>query len=205
MSPAKSRGPYAKTAARRAEIVQAARESFAERGYAHASLRDIATRAGITAAGILHHFRDKDELLAAVLAQRDHQEWTNATAEVQEPADLARHFSKSLLRHQQDPELMRLWLELAAAASRPGHPAHSYFVGRQTAALTRLVEGLHKHSGSGRLRDGITPESAALQIEALLSGLQAKWLLRQDLDIIGPLNDFLRTLFVRDDERPGEE
>ena len=39
-----ARGPYARTPARRAEIVRAARDSFAERGYANASLRDIAER-----------------------------------------------------------------------------------------------------------------------------------------------------------------
>jgi DNA-binding NarL/FixJ family response regulator len=36
---APARGPYAKTAARRPELVRAARESVAERGYAGASLR----------------------------------------------------------------------------------------------------------------------------------------------------------------------
>ncbi|MEH0580221.1 TetR/AcrR family transcriptional regulator [Streptomyces sp. B21-108] len=54
MGQARARGPYVKTPARRAEIVRAARDSFAERGYANASLRDIAERAGITHAGLLH-------------------------------------------------------------------------------------------------------------------------------------------------------
>lgn len=68
MGEAEARGPYAKTPARRAAIVRAARDSFAEKGYAKASLRDIAERAGITHAGLLHHFRNKEELLAEVLA-----------------------------------------------------------------------------------------------------------------------------------------
>ena len=36
-------------------------------------------------------------------------------------------------------------------------------------------------------------------IEAMPSGLQGKWLLNQDLDIIEPLSDLLRLLFEADD------
>src|SRR3954452_23727003 len=82
VSQAKARGPYAKTAARRADIVRAARDSFAEHGYVQSSLRGIAERAGITHTGLLHHFSTKDELLAAVLAQRDSEEWEHGAAEV---------------------------------------------------------------------------------------------------------------------------
>ncbi|MGP4049872.1 TetR family transcriptional regulator [Streptomyces sp. 2A115] len=80
VEPAKARGPCAKTAARRAQIVRAARDSFTERGYAGASLRDIAERTGITQAGLLHHFRSKDDLLCAVLAQREAEEWEQGVA-----------------------------------------------------------------------------------------------------------------------------
>src|SRR5437763_710229 len=43
-----ARGPYAKTSSRRAAIVRAAAEAFAESGYAAASFRDIAARAGLS-------------------------------------------------------------------------------------------------------------------------------------------------------------
>ncbi len=199
VSEAKARGPYAKSAARREEILRAARESFAEHGYAAASLRDIAERAGITAAGLLHHFRGKEELLGAVLAQRDSEEWAEGTARVASLEDLAPYFSARLRKHQEHPELMCLWIELAAAASRPDHLAHSYFVDRQAHGLAHLTEGLREYAERGRLRKGISPGSAALMIEAMLGGLQGKWLLNQDLDIIEPLNDLLRLLFEADD------
>src|SRR3954451_11473177 len=67
----KTRGPYAKTPARRATIVAAAREAFIEHGYDHASLRDIAKRAGLTHQGLLRHFSGKPELLSELLQQRD--------------------------------------------------------------------------------------------------------------------------------------
>jgi AcrR family transcriptional regulator len=196
---AKARGPYAKTPARRAEIVRAARDSFAENGYAKASLRDIAERAGITHAGLLHHFRNKDELLAEVLAERDSQEWQEGLAQVDSPDQLAPYLGELIRHHQKTPELMRLWIELAAAASRPDHPAHTYFVERYERGRRQFAEGFHDDAARGKLRADLSPESAAVLFHAVLNGLQLQWVLDQDLDVIGPVNDFVRLLLDRDD------
>ena len=48
--------------ARRALIVEAAREVFAEAGYAGASMEEIARRAGITKATLYDHFSSKQAL-----------------------------------------------------------------------------------------------------------------------------------------------
>lgn len=54
-------------AARRAQIVEAAIDTIAEVGYAHASMERIARRAGISRGLISYHFAGKDELIAQVL------------------------------------------------------------------------------------------------------------------------------------------
>lgn len=53
--------------ARRAQIIQAAIATLDEIGYAHASLAQIAKRAGISPALIAYHFRDKNELMDQTL------------------------------------------------------------------------------------------------------------------------------------------
>ncbi|MFI5799209.1 TetR/AcrR family transcriptional regulator [Streptomyces sp. NPDC051677] len=194
MSQAKARGPYARTPARKAEIVRAARDSFAENGYAKASLRDIADRAGITHAGLLHHFRNKDELLAEVLADRDAQEWQQGLAQVDSLDQLAPYLGELIRHHQRAPELMRLWIELAAAASRPEHPAHTYFAERYERGRAEFAGGFHDEAARSRLREGVSPESAAVLFHAVLNGLQLQWVLDQDLDIVGPVTDFVRLL-----------
>ncbi|MFF0160483.1 TetR/AcrR family transcriptional regulator [Streptomyces sp. NPDC005263] len=201
MGRARARGPYAKTPARRAEIVRAARDSFAENGYTKASLRDIAERAGITHAGLLHHFRNKEELLAEVLADRDAEEWQHGLEQVDAPDQLAPYLAELIRHHQNAPELMRLWIELAAAASRPDHPAHSYFVERYERGRTEFAEGCRGKDARGSLREGVSPESAAVLFHAVLNGLQLQWVLDQDLDIVGPVTDFVRLLFDHDDDR----
>ncbi len=65
------RGERAQTLARREEIVAAGLAAFSSSGFHGASLRDVAGRAGLSQAGLLHHFRSKEHLLKAVLAWRD--------------------------------------------------------------------------------------------------------------------------------------
>lgn len=55
--------------ARRAQIVQAAIETIAEVGYAHASFAQIAKRAGLSSTGLIsYHFASKDELIEQVVS-----------------------------------------------------------------------------------------------------------------------------------------
>ncbi|WP_405876523.1 MULTISPECIES: TetR/AcrR family transcriptional regulator [unclassified Streptomyces] len=207
MDRARVRGPYAKTAARRADIIRAARDSFAEHGHAGASLRDIAKRAGISHAAVLHHFENKDELLTAVLAKRDDEEWELALTGgggdggggSGGPDSPVRYLAEILRGHQKTPELMRLWAELAAAASRPDHPAHAYFVDRHERVRVYTAQAMRERAAQGELRDGLDPDSAAALLQAVLHGLQMEWLLNQDLDIIEPLNRFFDLILPPDD------
>src|SRR3954454_5061335 len=67
------RGEYAKTPARRMEILSAAVEVFSASGFHKGSLRDVAERAGLSQAGVLHHFPSKSHLVEAVLTWRDEE------------------------------------------------------------------------------------------------------------------------------------
>jgi AcrR family transcriptional regulator len=55
----------------RTALVDAAASLLAERGYAGASLAEIAARAGFTRGAVHHHFNSKEELFLAVLERRD--------------------------------------------------------------------------------------------------------------------------------------
>jgi AcrR family transcriptional regulator len=58
--------------ASRAAILVAAREVFAERGYAGATIREIARRAGVTHGLVMRHFGSKEQLLVAALPGTRH-------------------------------------------------------------------------------------------------------------------------------------
>ena len=63
---------------RRSEIVDLAAHVFSDRGYADASMLDIAEQAGIKPGSLYHHFTSKDELAAEVI-QRFHSDLGDCT------------------------------------------------------------------------------------------------------------------------------
>jgi AcrR family transcriptional regulator len=195
------RGPYAKTAARRAAIVRAALDSFAEHGYERASLRDIARRAGMTHAGLLHHFRDKNELLAAALTERDAQDVERSAAAAEAGLSPAERLTEVLVHNLRSPELVRTWAVLSAAASSPDHPAHGYFTERYERVRATAAAEMSRAHGEP-MGAGLDAGTAATLILAVLDGLQVQWLLNPRLDVVAALGQFAAIVFPEVNSRP---
>ena len=62
----------------RDRIIKAARELFAEGGYASVSVRDVTSRADVSLSSINYHFGGKDELVQAVVVWS----WTQVASEI---------------------------------------------------------------------------------------------------------------------------
>ncbi|ETA05678.1 TetR family transcriptional regulator [Gordonia alkanivorans CGMCC 6845] len=65
----RSTGPTFTETARRAQLVECGIETIAELGYAQASVRKIADRAGVAMSVVLYHFGHKDDLVAAIVSE----------------------------------------------------------------------------------------------------------------------------------------
>lgn len=61
-------------------ILRAALDCFAAQGYHGTSIREIASRAGLSVAGIYHHFSSKQALLVAVLEHAMEDLWWRSSA-----------------------------------------------------------------------------------------------------------------------------
>lgn len=168
------RGPYAKTAERRQQIVDEAYRLFATRGYRHSSLREIAAAAGISLGSLQHHFASKDDLLVAVLARRDELS-TLAAAPTGEDS-FADHIVAQAERNEAIPGLIALYSVLSAEAVTVDHPGRDYFLGRYDLLRAEYADELAALRDAGRLRDGVEPEVAAATIVALWEGIQLQWL-----------------------------
>ncbi len=57
-------------AARRAQILRAARTCIVERGYERVTVRDVAKTAAVSTGTIVHYFGDKDTMLEAALLDK---------------------------------------------------------------------------------------------------------------------------------------
>lgn len=64
-----TRQPRADAARNRESLLAAAAEEFAKRGL-HASVADIASRAGLGKGTVFRHFPTKDDLIAAIVLDR---------------------------------------------------------------------------------------------------------------------------------------
>ena len=115
--------------ARREALIDVALRAFAVHGYRGASIGAIAREAGISEAGLLHHFPSKRKLLFGVLEHLSAK--FRQTDERLDPK--ARSFCDTLVSlarfHEADPTLVRLFVVLSAESVNPEHPAHEYFTG----------------------------------------------------------------------------
>ncbi|MFF3497878.1 TetR/AcrR family transcriptional regulator [Streptomyces sp. NPDC003247] len=173
---------------RRAEIVRAALEVIAERGYRGASLAAVAERVGLTQQGLLHHFPTKDALLVAVLEERD--QW-DAVPDTRWRVDLL----VSLVEYNaMRPGIVQTFSALLGESVTEGHPARRYFTERYTEVRASMAAVLRTEYGD-RLPNGLTPERTAPLLVAVMDGLQFQWLLDpESVDMPGAFRDFLRLL-----------
>jgi AcrR family transcriptional regulator len=178
---------------RRAEIVRAALEVIAERGYRGASLAAVAERVGLTQQGLLHYFPTKDALLVAVLKERD--QW-DAVPDTRWRVDLL----ASLVEYNaMRPNIIQTFSALLGESVTDGHPARAYFTERYAQVRENMAAVLRAEYGE-QLPNGLTPERTAPLLVAVMDGLQYQWLLDpESVDMPGAFRDFLRLL----GENPG--
>ncbi|MEW2290905.1 TetR/AcrR family transcriptional regulator [Streptomyces sp. NPDC047841] len=187
-APGRSRGPYAKTAQRRAEIIAAASRVFAVSGYHGGSLRQISRDLDLSFTSLLHHFPSKDELLVAVLEDADSAERDAVETDLRERG-VVEAMVNLASRNLRKPEMLRLVAVLAAEASSPGHPAHQWFDERYVRLRELLTEAIREDQRQQRAMSTAEPAQLAAQLIALWDGLQLQWLIRPQTNMI----DLLRT------------
>lgn len=115
--PQVNKNPDARGEARRRQIVDAAIEAFSEKGFAAASTRDIAHRAGTDQGLVTYHFPNKDSLWRAAadsIFGDLGQELDNriATSEIEDPKERARSGIREFVRQAAaHPEIFRFMLD----------------------------------------------------------------------------------------------
>lgn len=187
-----TRGGYAKGDARRERIVEVATEIFGTQGFRAATMLQIAGACGISRTGLLHHFPTKESLLEAVLARRD----TGSDADPADPRPVDPLDGRTMLRrlvavvehNATQPRIVNLFSVLSAEAGDPSHPAHAYFRRRYSRLRAELEHAADALRDAGQLAPGTDPHALAVEIIALMDGLQVQWVLApEDVDMAAVL------------------
>lgn len=199
MATGRRRGEHAQTPARRQQIVNAGLAVFSSSGFHGASLRDVAQRAGLSQAGLLHHYPSKEHLLKAVLTWRDNEARRQLGESVPDGLDLIRRLvalpaaTRTREAAMLTRELVQLHLIVSAEGSVADHPIHGYVLERHASVLEMVRRAFERAAAHGELRRDVDCASAARTLMALMDGLQVQWLLRPDaVDMAGDLRRCLQ-------------
>jgi AcrR family transcriptional regulator len=195
-------GKSLKAQARRQEILEIAMDTFAARGYNNASLAEIADRAGVTQAGVLHYFRSKAQLLTSVLALRDEADIEELGTERPRGLAFLRHLVDTARHNTEREGIVQLYAVLSAESVTEGHPAHDYFRDRYAGLRAMVVDALAEACELDQTRADLNLNDTANAIIAVMDGLQVQWLLDPDsVDMIASTDRIVTALLA---DLPGE-
>lgn len=178
----------AKPEQRREQILEEAVRLIGENGYYGFTIQELARRCQLSNPGLLHYFPSKEELLIALLQDRDRRDAEVVTSivglqrqgdKVPEPTlpQVLGLFRATVERNSAQPELVRLYRVLAAEALNAAHPAHGFFMARQARTLAAFAQMVAPFVPE--------PRSTALQLHAMMAGLEQEWLRRDPaLDLV---------------------
>jgi AcrR family transcriptional regulator len=191
----RARGPYAKSAQRANDILDAATTVFSNNGYHGGSLRDIARELDLSLTSIVHHFGSKYDLLEAVLERADATTNGNESFDFERAcADhgVAQATLQRIRSNLERTELLRLFAILSSESSAPMHPAHDWFVDRYRRKTKSLALAFAFDQEVGRVDRSRDPHDLARLLIGAWDGTQLQWLIDPSTDMEKTMSAFFQ-------------
>jgi AcrR family transcriptional regulator len=159
-------------AARRQQILDAARICFLRNGFHQTSMQDVIAAAGLSVGAVYRYFRGKDEIVEAIAEQYATQLWEAMSALVAQDRPLvdAMRAAVGIVHSATGPDgPMRLAVQVWSEALRDERIAAT---ARKvyTRFRTTFVQLASQAVGRGELPDGTEPEAAGAALFSLAVG-----------------------------------
>lgn len=184
----------------RERVVQAAAHLFARRGYSGVSIADVATAAGVSKAGLLHHFASKEVLFLAVVERFSAATWLPALMPEDGSVSLWDHLESwdcSLVEDRSRPDLVALIVSTSIGALDVDHPARDVVRDGVTETHRRLAEAIEIGKRLGQVVPEAPTEEIVQGLTSISGGGQAQWLIGDSLGLeSGPASGELASLFI---------
>ena len=152
---------------KRKELLAAGITVIAEHGFAGASLRKVATKAGYTTGAVTYYFENKEALVAAIIEQM-FDEWDDLTVSQDQPYDTKARMRRWLAMNADSD----VWLAQFQLLARARHePAFAEIYERRYAAYrAHLAKRLAAQQKVGKVRDDIPADLLADHLGAIGDG-----------------------------------
>jgi AcrR family transcriptional regulator len=181
-----------RSAAARQRVLGSALKAFGVRGYQGSSLAKIAADAGLTTAGLLHHYPSKEELLTAVLVERDRLDGARFRLGGFTGLDALDRLVQLVSYNAASPGLVQTFTVLMGESVSEGHPARNWFRERYPRRRANLTSALQAGIEAGEIRADLDCQSLAAEIIATIDGLQVQWLLNpEDVDMVAVFTHYI--------------
>lgn len=181
---------FAKGEDRKQRILGVAQRLLTRNGWRNTTLAQIAREAGVTPAGLLHHFESKEQLLHAVVDARD----ADDDAHADRSGDLIREIARVGERVNRAPQLVGSFAVLLVENLMPDAPLHDRLLSRHKAAIDIVADLIRRGQVAGKYRDDFDPALKAVQIVSLVNGLEISWLLDPSLPLQATIQEFAESL-----------
>lgn len=179
------------------KLIDAASECFSEKGFAATSIREIATRAGISQGAMYTYFKSKEDLFKAIV-EEEQRIALGIYSENYVGSDTDRLYDMIFKACLSDsplyPELHNpLWLEIMAESSR-NENLRQYFIESDIV----LREGIHRFLNhgmeTGEFRSNLQLNEVTMIIFAMIDGLMGRKAINPNFIIEKDIPGFKRLL-----------
>lgn len=170
----------ARGAAARDRVIRSALHAYATNGYSGSSLAGIAAAAGLTTAGLLHHFPSKEGLLVAILQERDRMDGERFHLRGFVGLDALDALVQLVEANMSTPGLVRAFTVLMGESAAEDHPAGQWFRERYPRRCDNLAAALRAGIDRGEVRSDTDCDAVAAETIAMMDGLQVQWVLNPD-------------------------
>jgi len=144
--------------------------------------REIAAEVGVSQAAVVYHFGTKEELLNAVLDNRDRFEDTQLWRNGPDPGLDIFWIVADIVRSWADhPEIVGLLAVLLAENVTDEGPLRPRLRGNYQLTIQRIADTLGKAIERGEMRADVDPRLKAAELLAFLSGLELAWIVSPDI------------------------
>jgi AcrR family transcriptional regulator len=181
--------------AARQRVLASALNAFAANGYSGSSLAGIAAGAGLTTAGLLHHYASKEDLLVAVLTERDRLDGERFHLRNLTGLEALDQLVQLVAWNASRPGLIQAFTVLMGESTADDHPARDWFHERYPRRRANLAAALRAGIDNGEIHTDIDPETVAAQVLAMMDGLQVQWVLDpEQIDMPAIFADYVEQL-----------